>query len=250
MKTIGLFIPCYIDKIYPKVAEATLLLLKKLGFSIKYPLSQTCCGQPFANSGFEEETRSFAKHFVNVFKEYDYIVAPSASCVAMVKKHYQEYLPPSKELFKVQNSIYEICEFLYDVVKLKEIDATFPHRVGFHQSCHGLRELEIGTSSELAKPIFSKARYLLSLVKGIEIVELERADECCGFGGTFSVNEPEISIKMGRDRIADHLRAKAEYIVGYDSSCLMHMEGIIKHDNLNIKTLHIVEILAGTANES
>ncbi len=247
MKTIGLFIPCYIDKIYPNVAEATLILLKKLGFKVEYPLSQTCCGQPFANSGFIKEAKTFAENFINIFKEYDYIVAPSASCIATVRKNYQNYLPPSKDLFKVQNSSFEICEFLYDIVKLKEIDVSFPHKVGFHQSCHGLRELEIGVSSELAKPPFSKARYLLELVKDIKIVELERADECCGFGGTFSINEPEISIKMGRDRIKDHLNAKAEYIVGYDSSCLMHMEGIIKYNKLPIKTLHIVEILAGTA---
>ncbi len=250
MKKVALFIPCFVDSFYPRAAEATLGILENLGFDVTYPLSQTCCGQPFANSGEEDETRVLASKFIDIFSGYDYIVSPSASCVSMVKNHYQEYLPPSEKLKKVQNSIYEICEFLYDVVKIKELNVTFAHRVGLHQSCHGLRELELGVGSELVKPLFSKARYLLELVKGIEIVDLERPDECCGFGGTFSVNEPDISIKMGKERLQDHINAKAEYITGFDSSCLMHLEGIAKYEKYPVKIVHIAEILSGMADES
>jgi len=249
MKKIGLFIPCYIDTIYPNVAEATYKLLTSLEFQVEYPLNQTCCGQVFANSGQNAQVVSFAKNFVNIFKEYDYIVAPSASCVNMVKSHYQEHLPPSSELSKVQNSIYEICEFLHDIVKVDSFDVEFNHKVGFHQSCHGLRELNLSTPSEIVCPFYSKPKALLEMVKGLELVELERPDECCGFGGTFSINEPEVSIAMGLDRAQEHLNAGAEYIVGYDSSCLMHLQGVIQANNLPIKVVHIVEILAGVANE-
>ena len=249
MKTIALFIPCYIDTIYPNVAEATYKLLKSLDFNVKYPQNQTCCGQVFANSGFKEQTTTLAKNFIDIFKNYDYIVAPSASCVNMVKNHYQEYLPYSNDLKKIQDSTFEICEFLYDIVQLKSLDVKFYHKVGFHQSCHGLRELNLATPSELIKPYYSKPKALLEMVEGIELVELKRPDECCGFGGTFSINEPELSIQMGLDRIDDHLNAGAEYIVGYDSSCLMHMQGIIKANQKQIKIVHIVEILAGELNE-
>ena len=249
-KKVALFIPCFIDSFYPNVGVASLKLLKKLGYEVEYPLNQTCCGQPFFNSGVEKEARVFAKNFLEIFKGYEYIVAPSASCVAFIKKRYQDILPFSKDLLSVQNSIYEICEFLYDIVKLDKLDVSFPHKVGFHQSCHGLRELGLGVSSELVNPYYSKVLSLLKLVKDIEIVKLKREDECCGFGGTFSVNEPEISVRMGRDRIEDHLNSGAEYIVGYDSSCLMHMQSIAKKDKTDIKFLHVVEILAGEFDES
>ncbi len=247
---IGLFIPCFIDSFYPRVALASLKILKKLGYEVDYPLNQTCCGQPFLNSGVVREAEIFAKKFIEVFKDYDYIVAPSASCVSVVRKRYEEILSLSDELLEVKSKTFEICEFLHDIAKIDKLDVTFPHKVGFHQSCHGLRELEMGTSSELAKPFYSKALNLLKLVKGIEVVKLKRADECCGFGGVFSVNEPEISVAMGRDRIEDHITSGAEFIVGYDSSCLMHMEAVAKRDKRDIKFLHIVEILAGEADES
>jgi L-lactate dehydrogenase complex protein LldE len=244
-KKVGLFIPCYINEIYPNVAMATLKLLEKFGFEVEYPFNQTCCGQATANTGMVEDTKKLALRFVDIFKSYDYIVAPSASCVSMVKNHYLDFIEPSSEYLHIQKNIFEICEFLHDVVELKEIDVSFPHKVGFHQSCHGLRELNLGVSSELNKPYYSKPRYLLELVKDIEIVELKRADECCGFGGTFSINEPDISVQMGIDRVLDHIHAGAEYIVGYDNSCLMHMEGVIKRQKYDIKIAHVAEILAG-----
>jgi len=248
-KSVALFVPCYIDKIYPNAALATLKLLEKFGYRVIYPKEQTCCGQPTANTGCAKDTATLAKRFVDIFYGYDYIVAPSASCVSMVKNHYLEYIKPTKEYLHIQNSIFEICEFLTDVVKVKELDARFPHKVGFHRSCHGLRELNLAAPSELNIPYYSKPESLLKMVKDIEIVELKRADECCGFGGTFSINEPEISIKMGKDRALDHLNSGAEYIVGYDSSCLMHLEGIIRANGYPLKIAHIAEVLAGVVDE-
>ncbi len=249
-KVVGLFIPCYIDELYPRVALATLKLLEKFGYEVIYPMEQTCCGQPMANTGCATDTAKLAKRFVDIFYKFDYIVAPSASCVSMVKNHYPRYIKEDEKYKKVRNSIYEISEFLTDIVKPKEFEVSFAHKVGFHQSCHGLRELDLSTPSELNEPYYSKPLKLLKMVKDIEIVQLKRPDECCGFGGTFSINEPEISIKMGKDRVLDHLNAGAEFIVGYDSSCLMHMEGIIKANHYDIKIAHIAEVLAGVIDES
>ena len=245
MAKVALFIPCFVNTIYPNVGVATFKILKNLGFEVEYPKNQSCCGQPFFNSGFIKEAKELAKNFYNTFKQYDYIVAPSASCISMVKFHYKELLDEDK--FKeLSNKSYEICEFLHDIVKLKELNVSFPHSVALHQSCHGLRELELGVSSELNLPYNNKVLNLLSLVKDIKILPLKNSDECCGFGGTFSINESEVSIKMGRDKLQNFKSSKAEYLVGYDNSCLMHLASI----EPNLKSLHVVEILAGVANEA
>ena len=215
---IGLFIPCYINAVYPEVGVASYKLLKSLGLDVDYPLDQTCCGQPMANAGFEHESAGLALRMEELEK---------AGHVCMNSK-----------------KIYDICEFLHDIVKVKELKAEFPHKVSIHNSCHGVRELHLSSPSERNIPYFSKLRDLLSLVKGIEIFEPKRIDECCGFGGMFAIEEPEVSVCMGRDKVKDHMSTGAEYITGADSSCLMHMEGVIKRDNLPIKTIHIVEILA------
>ncbi len=243
---VALFVPCYVNHFYPHAAMATLHLLERFGYEVVYPTQQSCCGQPFANSGLEEETRRFASRFVEIFDGYDYIVAPGASCVAMVKRRYPELLPPSAQLSRIVDRIYDITEFLHDIVRPDSFGVSFPHKVGLHQSCHGLRELHLGTPSELALPASSKAKRLLELVEEIELVELERPDECCGFGGTFSIHEPQLSIRMGEERVADHERAGAEYITGFDLSCLMHMEGIIRARKGALKVVHLAEILAGT----
>lgn len=243
--TIGLFIPCYINEIYPNVALATLKLLENQGFKVEYPTNQTCCGQPMANSGCSSDTRSLARRFVDIFAKYDFVVAPSASCVSMVKNHYSEHVSDMSAYPKLQSSIYEICEFLHDIVKVESFDVRFAHSVALHQSCHGLRELHLGVSSELQIPFSSKALNLLKMVKDIEIKQLKRPDECCGFGGTFCVNEPEISTRMGQDKLDDAKASKAEYLVGFDSSCLMHLEAIAKREQREIKIAHIAEILSG-----
>lgn len=239
---IGLFIPCYIDQFYPQVAISTLELLEKLGLNVEYPLEQTCCGQPMANSGCEEDARIVYQKFVDNFSSFDYVVSPSGSCVYHVRKHYN-ILEQTKAVVKVRQSTYELCEFLLDVLKVDELGINFPHKVGIHQSCHGLRGLKLGAGTELVLEKQSKIHRLLSKAKGLEIVELDREDECCGFGGTFSVFQPDVSVKMGKDRIADHQKNGAEYITATDTSCLMHLEGIIRRNNKPLKTIHIAEIL-------
>lgn len=243
---IGLFIPCFMNELYPKSCVATLKLLKNLNLDVDYPLEQTCCGQPMANSGCSKDMKSLAIKFVETFKKYDYIVAPTGSCVTMVKEHYEPFFSEDNEDYnKVKTSIYEVCEFLHDVIKVEKLDVSFPYKVGVHNSCHGHRALGLGTATELNVPPLNKLRNLLSLVKDIEIVDLKRDDECCGFGGTFCVTEEAISVAMGKDRIKDHVQANAQVMTGADMSCLMHMEGIINRDNEAIKVMHITEILAG-----
>ncbi len=246
---IGLFIPCFMNELYPNVCMATLNILKKLNLEIDYPMKQTCCGQPMANSGCSKDIETLAKQFVETFKGYDYIVAPSGSCVAMVKEHYAPFFKNNSDYNKVKTSIYEVCEFLHDIIKIKELDVSFPYKVGVHNSCHGHRMLKLGTPSELNIPYTSKLKNLLALVDGVEIVTLKREDECCGFGGTFCVTEEDISVAMGKDRIKDHIDSQAQVITGADMSCLMHMDGIINRNNENIKVIHIVEILAGVKYE-
>ncbi|WP_321469396.1 (Fe-S)-binding protein [Halarcobacter sp.] len=242
---VGLFIPCFMNELYPNSCMATLKLLKKFDLDVEYPMEQTCCGQPMANSGCSKDMKSLAYKFVDTFKDYDYIVAPSGSCVTMVKEHYEPFFDENEDYNKVKTSIYEICEFLHDVLKIEEIDTSFPYKVGLHNSCHGHRVLELGSASELNIPYNNKLKNLLSLIKDIEIVELKREDECCGFGGTFCVTEEDISVAMGKDRIKDHLDSNAQIITGADMSCLMHMEGIINRDKQPLKVMHITEILAG-----
>ena len=161
-----------------------------------------------------------------------------------MKENHPGILEKAGHVCMNSKKIYDICEFLHDIVKVKELKAEFPHKVSIHNSCHGVRELHLSSPSERNIPYFSKLRDLLSLVKGIEIFEPKRIDECCGFGGMFAIEEPEVSVCMGRDKVKDHMSTGAEYITGADSSCLMHQNGIIAREKLPIKTLHIVEILA------
>ena len=245
---IGLFIPCFMNELYPDICKATYNLLKSQKLEVEYPLSQTCCGQPMANSGCSKDVKTLAINFVNTFKDYDYIVAPSGSCVSMVKEHYSEFFDNDKDFNKVKASIYEVCEFLHDIIKIENLNfnnISFPYKVGVHNSCHGHRVLKLATASELNIPYDSKLKNLLNKVSDIEMVTLKREDECCGFGGTFSVAEEAVSVAMGKDRIKDHINSSAQIITGADMSCLMHMDGIINRDKTPIKVMHIVEILAG-----
>jgi L-lactate dehydrogenase complex protein LldE len=242
---IGLFIPCYIDQLYPRVGMATVEVLEACGVQVHFPTAQTCCGQPMANTGCTDDARPLAERFLDIFKHYDHVVAPTGSCVAMVRLHYDEYLHGRPGFDRLKRSTYELCEFLSDVVQVQRIDGRFPHRVGIHQSCHGLRELRLAGASELVGPSFNKARRLLEMLDGIEITTLRRPDECCGFGGTFAVSEEAVSCLMGRDRVADHEQAGTEVLTANDMSCLMHLEGLIRRDRKPIRVMHIAEILAG-----
>ncbi|WP_158848624.1 (Fe-S)-binding protein [Algibacter sp. L1A34] len=242
---VGLFIPCYINQLYPQVGQATLELLEKLKVDVVYPSGQTCCGQPMANSGFEYESVGACNNFVENFKDFDYIVTPSGSCAYHVKKHY-DIIPQTDDVINVRNNVYELCDFILNILKIKDIGASFPYKVGVHKSCHGLRGLRLGSCSEVVGPYFSYIEELLKEVKGVEIMPIKRSDECCGFGGTFAVTEEAISVKMGKDKIKDHLESGVEVITATDTSCLMHLEGLINRNKQPLKILHIAEILNST----
>lgn len=238
---VGLFIPCYIDQFYPQVGVATLQLLEKLDCEIIFPLNQTCCGQPMANSGFAGMTNGCNKNFVENFSDVDYIVSPSGSCVLHIKEHLHD--ENESGALHICKHIYELTEFMVDILKVEYLESRFPHKVGLHVSCHGQRGLHVSSMSELVAPAFSKPEKLLNMVKDLQIMFPERWDECCGFGGTFCVFEETVSVKMGKDKIKEHEANRVEYITAIDVSCLMHLEGILKRQKSDIQVRHIAEIL-------
>ncbi len=242
---VGLFIPCYIDQFYPHVGMATVEVLERFELDLEFPTAQTCCGQPMANSGCTDQARPLALKFFEIFKDYDHVVCPSGSCVAMVRQHYDEYFDDVDSLQQLKGKTFELCEFLTDVLKVTEWPGAFESKVGLHRSCHGLRGLRMGSSSERVEPAFSKPRQLLEMIDGIELAELSRPDECCGFGGMFAVDQQAVSCMMGMDRLADHEQAGTEILTAADMSCLMHMDGLIRRNKKTIRVMHIAEILAG-----
>jgi len=239
---VALFVPCYIDQLYPRVGLATAELLERQGVRVHFPEAQTCCGQPMANSGFFDDARQLARKMLDVFSPYEQVVCPSGSCTSMVRNHYPELLPGDPRVAALRAKTRELCEFLHDVLQVRP-RGRFDARVGLHQSCHALRELRTGSGSERLVPPYSKTRALLEGIEGLQLAELSRADECCGFGGTFAVSEEAVSCAMGRDRVADHERAGAEVITGADSSCLMHLDGLIRRDGKKLRVLHVAELL-------
>ncbi|PBQ31372.1 Fe-S oxidoreductase [Sphingobacteriaceae bacterium] len=242
MKKVSLFIPCYVDQFYPNIAVATYELLQKLGCEVDYPLNQTCCGQPLANSGFNGMTSACNKNFTENFKDADYVVCPSGSCALHIKEHLHDDANPAAAE-RIRNRVYELTEFLTDILKVKQLNVSFPHKVGMHISCHGQRGLHLSSMTELVSPEFSKPEQLLNMVKGLELSYPKRKDECCGFGGTFCVFEEAVSVKMGKDRLTEHEENNIEYITGGDVSCLMHLEGILRRQKSPVKIIHIAEIL-------
>ena len=243
MPKVGLFIPCYVDQLYPQVGIATLRILRRLGLNVEYPREQTCCGQPMANSGCDAAARTLAERFIRIFRNYDHVVAPSGSCVSMVRNHYGHWFQNDAGFDHLRAHTFDLCEYLTDVVGISKVDGEFSFKTGLQMSCHGLRELRLARSSEQMVAPFNKVRQLLSQLRGIEIVDLARPDECCGFGGTFAVDEQAVSCLMGRDRIEDHARAGAEVIAGYDMSCLMHLDGLIRRAGRPQRVMHVAEIL-------
>jgi L-lactate dehydrogenase complex protein LldE len=226
---IGLFIPCYVDMLFPEVGIATLELLERLGFEVGYPLTQTCCGQPMSNSGDERNAAPAEHLFVENFKDFEAIVGPAGSCVKQVRHHFDE-----------------LVEFLHDIAKVREFPwAQFPHSVGLHNSCSSVRGLGLAKPSEIMGTPFNKTADLLETVKGLVLVPLDRPDDCCGFGGTFSVTDPAVSARMGMEKVRDHLRHGAEYIASPDMSCLMHQQGVARRAGLDIKFIHVAQILNG-----
>ncbi|HEX8349167.1 MAG TPA: (Fe-S)-binding protein [Hymenobacter sp.] len=242
---VALFIPCYVDQFYPQVAIATLQLLEKLGVRADFPKQQTCCGQPMANSGCEQDAIPVYHHFVNTFQDYDYVVGPAGSCVYHVRKHFN-IIEQTPQVEHIRENTLELFEFITSVLGITEIPGSFPYRVGLHLSCHGQRGLHQANESEMTPVRDGQLRRLLSGLQGLELTELDRNDECCGFGGTFCVSEAGISARMGQDRVHDHVRNGTQVLTGGDMSCLMHLEGVIRRQKLPIKVMHAAEILNGT----
>lgn len=244
---VGLFVPCYVDALYPEAGMATYKLLKHLGLDVAYPERQTCCGQPMGNAGFEGMAKPLAEKFGQLFNDFDYVVAPSASCAAYIRLYHPRLLggkDAKGSVCQVPEKTMDIVGFLHDVMKVRSLPGAFPHVVSVHNSCHGVRELGLSSPSERNIPRHNKLIDLLEMKQGITVREPERPDECCGFGGMFAIEEPEVSVQMGRDKLVRHIATGAEYVTGPDSSCLMHLQGIAKREKRDIKFIHIAEILA------
>ena len=242
---IALFIPCYIDQLFPHVGIATLRLLETQGVRVEVPGAQVCCGQPFTNAGAIGSAKQMIGGFIETFSPYDAVICPSGSCVSMVRNHY-----PAESTTKLQ--IFELCEFLHDQLpaitgKPAAFESAFPHQVAVHPGCHGLRELGLGHSSELGGPAREgKVEALLRRVPELTLTKPKRPDECCGFGGTFAVMEPEVSCAMGRARLDDFAQTGAEVVTSVDMSCLMHLDGLVRREKRPLRLLHISEILSGS----
>ena len=238
---VGLFIPCYVDTLYPQVGVATYRLLRKLKLNVVYSERQTCCGQPMANGGFERMSEHLAERFEDKFRDFDYVVTPSVSCAAFVRVNYPQILDHACQ---TPEKTMELVEFLHDILKVRELPGSFPHVVSVHNSCHGVRELGLSSPSELQIKPFNKIVDLLQLKDGITVKEPDRKDECCGFGGMFAVEEPYVSSRMGNDKVKAHMATGAEIVTGSDCSCLMHMQGVAARQKYPVKFMHVAEILA------
>ncbi|HVZ26803.1 MAG TPA: (Fe-S)-binding protein, partial [Sediminibacterium sp.] len=234
---VQLFIPCFIDQLYPAVGFQMTKVLEKAGCSVQYNTNQTCCGQPAFNAGFWGEAKEVCTKFLHDFSGSDYIVAPSASCVGFVRNYYNtlfENAPESALARKTTERVFEFSEFLVHILKRDDFGASFPAKVTYHDSCAALRECRIKT----------EPRQLLSKVSGLELVEMNDVETCCGFGGTFAVKFEPISIAMGEQKITHAGETGAEYIVSTDMSCLMHIDGCARHAQAGLKTIHLAEVLA------
>jgi L-lactate dehydrogenase complex protein LldE len=243
---IALFVPCYIDAFFPEVAIATLQLLERLGHEVEYPSGQTCCGQPMANSGDQSAAAATEAHFAECFRGYDTVVGPSGSCVHHVRYHL-DACEQTPEVLHLRKAIRELVEFLHDDLGNPPIpQVSFPYKVGLHNSCTAVRGLAQARPTELVNNRdFSKTKDLLKEVAGLELIEIDRQDECCGFGGSFCVTDEVVSAKMGEDRASDFVRHGAEYIASQDMSCLLHLKGIIDRQQLPTKVVHLAQILNG-----
>jgi L-lactate dehydrogenase complex protein LldE len=221
---IALFVTCFNDTLFPGTGRAVVELLERLGHEVAFPEGQTCCGQMHGNTGYEEHGRALAERWERVFADAEVVVSPSASCVGFLREHV-----PSAD-----GRLYELTELLVDRLAVTDVGASFPHRVTLHPTCHSLRLLRVG----------DRPRRLLEAVRGIDLVELEEADECCGFGGTFAVKNAETSMAMLGDKLRRVLDTKAEVCTAADNSCLMHIGGALRRQRAGVRTMHLAEILA------
>ena len=235
---VSLFITCLVDQFFPEAGMSVVTVLRRLGVEVEFLVEQTCCGQPAFNSGFTDETRTLAKRFIEIFKDSEYVVAPSGSCTSMVRVFYPELLKNEPQWHERAESLatrtYEFTEFLVNILGVEDVGACSQGKVALHQSCHLLRELNVR-----AEP-----QRLLNSVKGIEVVELERAEACCGFGGLFSIKYPHISGGILQEKIDSINKSGADIVVASDVGCLMHIAGGLCRQSATVKTMHIAELLA------
>ena len=234
---VDIFIPCFVDQIFPNTALNMVKILEKLGIGVNYNVEQTCCGQPAFNAGFWDHTKEVGKKFIKDFANDRYIVSPSASCVGMVKNYYPEMFHNSilhNEYKQVQKNIYEFSDFLVNVLKVTDVGAQLEGVATYHDSCSALRELKIKDTP----------RTLLSNVKGLELREMKETESCCGFGGSFTVKFEPIAVAMGEQKIGAALETGADYMISTDVSCLMHMDGYLKKNNSKLQVMHLADVLA------
>jgi len=238
-KPVTLFIQCLVDGVYPEVGEAMVRIFRNLGLALDCPTQQTCCGQPAFNSGYRRQARAAARRFIEIFETAESVVCPSGSCVSMVRHHYPElfrddaaWLPRARQ---VAGKTYELTEYLVDVLGMVELGAHYDGKITYHDSCHLLRSLRI----------HEQPRRLLHRVSGAEFVELYDSDQCCGFGGAFSVKYADISAAMVEDKVKNIIASGADTVTGCDMGCLMNIQGMLSRKGSDIKVRHIAQILAG-----
>jgi L-lactate dehydrogenase complex protein LldE len=234
---VQLFVPCFIDQLYPEVAFNMVKVLEKTGCKVRYNNNQTCCGQPAFNAGFWGEAKEVCSKFLKDFDGADYIVAPSASCIGFVKNYYDRLFDNTSQhsrAKRIGNRAFELSDFLVNVLKIEDLGASFQGKATYHDSCAALRECKLK----------QEPRKLLSKVKGLELVEMNDVETCCGFGGTFAVKFEPISIAMGDQKITNAVATDAEYLISTDMSCLMHIDGCNKHKQAGLKVIHLADVLA------
>ncbi|MCO8306752.1 (Fe-S)-binding protein [Streptomyces hygroscopicus] len=243
---VALFITCVNDTLYPRTGQAVVTLLERLGVQVGFPDAQSCCGQPQFNTGYRHETEPLVRRYAAAFRGYDYVVVPSGSCAAMVRDNYPRIAAKAAAEGRGQElaeaaaeavpKTYELTEFLTDVLEVIDVGAYYPHTVTYHPTCHGLRMLGLG----------DRPRSLLAAVRGLDLVELPGAEECCGFGGTFAVKNPAVSAAMGADKARNITATGAEAVCTVDNSCQMHIGGTLARQGSTVRPVHIAEILAST----
>lgn len=237
-RSVALFVTCIVDQLFPEVGLATVEVLERLGYTVDFPEKQTCCGQPAFNSGYRDEAREVACHCLEVLDGADYVIVPSGSCTSMIAHQYEELFakdpPRLDQARRMAPRVWEFSKFLVEVAGVEDVGARYDGVVTFHDSCHGLRELGIKEGP----------RRLLSRVKGLTLREMDIPEECCGFGGTFSVKFPSISGGMSRTKIESILKTGADTVVGVDASCLLQLRGVLSREGLPVKTMHLAQVLA------
>ncbi|MGW0393343.1 (Fe-S)-binding protein [Streptomyces sp. NPDC003042] len=246
---VALFVTCVNDAFYPRTGIAVVRLLERLGVDVDFPAAQSCCGQPQYNTGYRRESEPLVRRTAEAFAGYPYVVTPSGSCAAMIREHYPRIGRKAAQegrgdalaelVADLVPRVYELTEFLVDVLGVSDVGAYFPYTVTYHPSCHGMRSLRLG----------DRPRRLLEAVRGLELVELPGAEECCGFGGTFALKNPDVSAAMGTDKIRSARSTGAEVLCGADNSCLAHLDGTLRRSGVPLRTLHLAEILAATEEE-